>query len=272
MPIRTALLLLLLGRFASAAAAPAAVKPDPAAIDWVRLPGGTFLMGADDGGPERKPRRAVLVKPFRLARTEVTFAQYRACIKAGACTPVHAADGCLTFNGKAFVKDVLPADFQADEQPVVCVDWNQAAAFSRWAGGRLPSEAEWEYAARGAGEERAYPWGNEPATCERAVMNDGGAGCGKAKAWPVCSKPAGNTPQGLCDMAGNVWEWTQDGYHPTYAGAPADARPWEDARALLRVRRGGGWRFDAAQLRNVNRRGDTPYFRGRGQGFRPARN
>ena len=144
------------------------------------------------------------VKSFQLAKTEVTNKQYKACVEAGACTPPSSYEG-------------------GDDQPVVNVDWNQAKAFSEWVGGRLPSEAEWEYAARSGGKERKYPWGDEEPSCERAVMNQGGNGCGRNATWPVCSKTAGNTSQGLCDMAGNVWEWTQDWYHDSsYAIANFD--------------------------------------------------
>ena len=195
-------------------------QPGDAGIEWVTIPGGS-------------------VPTFRLAKTEVTFGQYGKCVKAGACTPPrHASLG--------------------DDHPVVGVDWEQARSFSEWAGGRLPTEAEWEYAARSGGKERDYPWGSEASSCDRAVeaaglQGGGGPGCGKESSWPVCSKPAGRTEQGLCDMAGNVWEWVQD------------------SDGTLRVIRGGGWRGGGRRARATSRTGVAPDRRYDSLGFRPAR-
>jgi formylglycine-generating enzyme required for sulfatase activity len=228
-----------------------------AGIRWVRIPGGSFMMGSESGDPNEKPVHGVTVKSFEMAKTEVTNKQYRACVEAGACTA--PGSGCESYSS-------------ADEQPVVCVDWKQAAAFSAWVGGRLPSEAEWEYAARSAGENWEYPWGNEEATCGRAVMFQDAEGCGRNAAWPVCSKTAGDTRQGLCDMAGNVWEWTQDGYHDSYDGAPENGGAWEIPAGSNRVVvRGGSWLFDAAFLRAAHRGKGFPGMRYGSLGFRPAR-
>ena len=184
----------LLGRLKAAdapegAAAGAAGK---AGIEWVSIPGGSFQMGSSSGGSDEQPVHTVRVSSFALMKTEVTFGQYRQCVSAGACTPAHTSDGsCYVYDGDTWGKGTLPSSFQGDEQPVVCVDWEQAQAFAAWAGGRLPTEAEWEYAARSGGKSWTYPWGEETASCSRAVMDDGGNGCGEVRTWPVCSKQRG---------------------------------------------------------------------------------
>lgn len=243
-------------------AACAAPRPAPerVAIDWVRLPAGSFWMGSGEF-PNEQPVHKVTLKAFSLARTETTNAQYAACVAAGACA---APD-----------PDCLAPAFRGPDQPVVCVSWDMARAFAAWAGARLPSEAEWEYAARSAGGEARYPWGDEAPDCSRVVFGDSpaGPGCGRGATWPVCSKPAGNTRQGLCDMGGNVWEWTEDRYHEDYRGAPADGSAWISEPATPnRSDRGGQWDGDAHNLRVWNRDNENPAIRAeRGTGFRLAR-
>ena len=158
-----------------------------AAITRVYIPGGLYSMGSSQWS-DSKPVHQVQEKPFEMAKSPVTNKQYQACVAAGAC--VELSTKCAT------------APFTGDDQPVVCVTYEMAATFAAWAGGRLPSEAEWEYAARSGGKNRAYPWGDAPPTCERAVLSEKGYGCGAKTSAPVCSRPKGNTQQGLCDMAG----------------------------------------------------------------------
>jgi formylglycine-generating enzyme required for sulfatase activity len=237
------------------------VTPGKAGVQWVTIPGGTFIMGSKDMDLRASmPRRRVTVKSFQMAKTLVTNKQYKACVKAGVCT---APVSC----GK---------QFQGDDNPVVCVDWKQAKTFSEWIGGRLPSEAQWEYAARSGGQDWKFPWGDDPATCDLAIMGRTVVGdplrmgCGKHSSWPVCSKPAGNSKQGLCDMAGNASEWVQDWYHDSYAGAPADDNSWDDG-GTLRVFRGGGWSDDSWDLRSAGRSEYPPESCANNLGFRPVR-
>lgn len=229
-------------------ASPPKASPKALGIEWVKIPGGSFMMGSNEWD-NTKPVHRVTVKSFEMSKTLVTNKQYNACVAAGGCTEAHASDGtCYVYirdvrrvageNENGWIQGVLPDSSKGDYNPVVCVDWEQARRYSEWAGGRLPSEAEYEYAARSAGKDWKYPWGNEEATCERAVMQELGKRCGKNATWPVCSKASGNTVQGLCDMAGNASAWTQDLFHDSYNGAPADGSAWEIPAGSERVFRG----------------------------------
>lgn len=211
--------------------APAAVAEAPKlksaaalGIQWIQIPAGSFMMGYEYS-PRAKPVHAVTIKAFQLAKTTVTQKQYQACVDAGACTPTGE-----------YCKD----PFKGDNQPVVCVDWNQARTFAEWAGARLPTESEWEYAARGVGKNWDYPWGSEEPTCDHVVAKN----CIPGTKSPGCSKPKGNTPQGVCDMLGNVYQWVMDSYQDSYAGAPTDGNPFTGP-SQYRVKRGTGFMYAA---------------------------
>lgn len=246
-----------------------------AGAGWVTIPGGSFMMGTDAPRVfvDAQPVHRVTVPTFQMARTLATFGQYKACVKDGACSPAHVSDGsCVVWDEATGLRfGELPEPFQGDDRPVVCVDWDQAQAFAKWAGGRLPTEAEWEYAARGGGQEQQYPWGDEKPSCKRAVMDSGRKGCGRASTWPICSKPKGNTKQGLCDMAGNAWQWVQDWHHGSYDGAPADGSAWEAPADTARSMRGGSWRFDGSMLGVADRNLGDPDSRRSDLSLRLAR-
>jgi formylglycine-generating enzyme required for sulfatase activity len=163
-----------------------AVAVDPAAGgDWCEVQPGEYPIGRDPVVP-----RTVEVETFEISRTPVTNAQYREYVDAtGALPPPH-----------------WPAD---DALPVVLVDWHEAAAFCAWAGGRLPTEEEWEKAARGT-DGRTWPWGDEEDPRRAHV----GAGLKGGSPEPVESRPDGASPYGVHDAAGNVWEWVTDEHHP----------------------------------------------------------
>ncbi|MEM6456164.1 MAG: SUMF1/EgtB/PvdO family nonheme iron enzyme [Acidobacteriota bacterium] len=233
--------------------------------EMIQLPVGSFLMGdADSAYADERPVRRVEIQAFEISRTEVTVAQYRACVEAGGCDePTSELSSCN-----------WPIEDRANH-PMNCMSWYEAQRYAAWAGMRLPSEAEWEYAARSAGLDRAYPWGDEAATCQRAVLSEQqlGTGCdGMAHTQAVCSKPLGNTEQGLCDMAGNVREWVEDDWHGNYSGAPTDGSAWIDTpRASFRVLRGGSWRLIPRFARVAYRYRGAPSYRNDFLGFRVAR-
>ena len=179
----------------------------------------------------------VTVQPFALDVTEVTADGYAACVRAGACT----ADG---LEGEEATYGVAGKG----AHPINYVDWNQATAYCRWAGERLPTEEEWEWAARGQGRGTTYPWGYV-APGSRACWNRQDGTCA------VGSYLTGDAPGGIHDLAGNVSEWTASNYD-----------------AYARVTRGGGGGFPAASpLRAADRHGQAPASRGLDLGFRCAR-
>jgi len=241
-----------------------------AGIVWVKIPGGRFEMGSNKYGSE-KPVHTVRVRSFYMSKTEVTVGQYRKCVEAGRCTEPDTGSYCNW--GKSGRED----------HPINCVDWGQARTFAKWVGANvdLPTEAEWEYAARSAGRKVKYAWGNQEPSCRYAVMSDGGYGCGEERTWSVCSKKRGNTKQGLCDMSGNVWEWVLDEWHGSYSGAPSNgSQAWGDvptcrqrcdAGSARRVSRGGSWDDDADRLRVASRDRVSPVSRRNYLGFRLRR-
>ena len=196
----------------------------------VRVPGGRFIMGCDDAADRacraNETRSKPSLKTFWIDKTEVTVDAYRSCVDKGLCTAPGTGRDCnWGRSGRG-------------RHPVNCVSWHQATEFCRYMGKRLPSEQEWEKAARGSNG-RKYPWGNETASCKYAVIDgEGGDGCGRDSTWPVGSKTAGVSPYGAFDMAGNVWEWTTDKYRAT---------------GSARVVRGGAWNYKAKYGRASHR-------------------
>jgi hypothetical protein len=211
----------------------------------VPIPAGIFLMGsrAAEGSPEEHPMHEVAVAAFLIDRAEVTVADYAACIRAGACTPQRGPHPLCN-----------PPDAGRDSHPVNCVDHGQADAYCRFAGKRLPSEREWEYAARGGSELRRFSWGEEPPDGQRACYDHIG----------TC--PAGSFPPGafgLLDMSGNVWEWTS-----TWFGRYPD----EPEAGTHRVYRGGSFsRRFPKWLRNAIRNRYEPEAWSASLGIRCAR-
>ncbi|MFQ6018707.1 MAG: formylglycine-generating enzyme family protein [Kiloniellaceae bacterium] len=213
-------------------AAAAGSRADNPLID---IAGGRFVFGSDDGEDNERPRQYREIAPFRITKFEITNRQYKAFVAAANHRP--------SFYGGHPVLG-LP------DHPVVGVSWADADAFCRFHGMTLPTEQQWERAARGA-EGRRYAWGDQPPAPER--VNRGAAQCcgpdeadGYPLTAPVGRYPSGMTPEGVADMTGNVWEWVEAWYNP-YDAAPA-------ARAeRFRVLRGGAWNSDAWRLRTTYR-------------------
>ena len=208
----------------------------------VVIPEGAFMMGCNDSIDNNcdvyeNPYHEVTVPEFKIDVTEVTVSQYRVCVEDNSsCSEPETND--------------VHCNWQYDdreEHPVNCINWQQAKEYCEWTGKKLCSESEWEKAARGT-DGRIYPWGNEVATCNRTVMDDGGDGCGEDQTWPVASKPSGI--YGLYDMAGNVYEWIEDDWRGTYDDAPDDGSARIDnPRTSDRSKRGGCFRHHAASQR-----------------------
>lgn len=199
-----------------------AAEVRPVSLEWVSIPGGEFSMGSTEEDDDCRPIHRVRVHPFRISRDEVTHAQYAAFLAAsGRKAPVHWGE----------------PRWSGDAQPVIGVSWDDAEAFCRWAGGRLPTEAEWEFAARGA-EGRRYPWGNQDPDKSRAVFHLD-VGFGQTAA--VGSAPTGATPLGVRDLAGNVFEWCADWYDAAYYAHSPQEDPAGPSHGTHRVIRGGSW-------------------------------
>ena len=214
-------------------------------IEWIQIPEGSLWV-SDTQNPSQS-MEIQFKRPFFVSKTEVTVAQYQRCVNAGACTPPSWND-CLLWSGGRYHSGEAPKSFRQPRRPVVCVSWSQARGFARWIGGDLPSESEWMYIAQSAGQGTSFPWGNQPANCDYAVMNvQGRAGCGEQRTWDVCSKPSGESEQGACDLAGNVWEWVLDegpasgGAQFPLEGGPRCANETCESPQSSHIARGGGW-------------------------------
>ena len=216
------------------------------ASERLPVPAGPFWMGSDDGDRDERPRRRISVGSFAIDRTEVTRADYAGCVRARACAPA--------------------TDYpdQTDPRlPQTGVSFPDAARYCRFAGGRLPTEREWEKAARGT-DGRRFPWG-EQADCGRGNWGAwaGEGPCGgvhPGRPEPVGRYPGGASPFGALDMAGNVWEWV-DAPYPPVAGE----------RTPRRVLKGGSCCSTFLEPRAANRIGYDPRYRDADIGFRCAR-
>ena len=208
-------------------------------MNMMYIPAGEFLMGSDDRDENEKPMHAVYLSAYWIDQTEVTNAQYALCVQAGACQPPLSSSS--TTRSQYFGNP----DFAG--YPVIFVDWGQATAYCAWAGRRLPTEAEWEKASRGT-EGAICPWGNTSPAPDRLNFN-GALG----DTTRVGSYPAGASPYGALDMAGNVWEWVSDWYSSGTYQSGVYENPTGPADGTRRVLRGGSWYYDLNKIRSAFR-------------------
>lgn len=273
--------------------------PDPPPVDeMIPIPAGRFMMGCDPSNPLEDvcaygvshvelPLRSVYLDAYEIDKYEVTNSEYRRCVEAGACNPPRKV-------GSKYREHYFD-DPDFDYYPVLFVSHWDAEDYCSWAGKRLPTEAEWEKAARGAVDTRKYPWGNEPQDCTRVAKDGDNHPCLDVQdSQPVGSYPRGASPYGLMDVSGNAFEWVADLYEVMYYSYAPDVNPPGPtfSRAVLSLPpkdefpypifsiRGGSnvdnaWYMRAAH-RHWGHHGDGPYtdepfFRSFRVGFRCAR-
>ena len=277
------------------------IVPDRSAISgdgpdsMVLVPAGEFMMGTpegSDGLPDEHPARLVYLGAFWIDRYEVTNADYEKFVRAtGYEPPANANPASTLWEHNAPLPGI-------EQHPVVNVSWLDAIAFCRWAEKRLPTEAEWEKAARGP-DGRVYPWGNEwdfekansasywakrtvqfnnSVDWEAFWLKGDGAAISREKGirgevltLPIASFPAGASPYGALDLAGNAAEWVQDWYNPNYYRTAPASDPQGPERGAIKAMRGGSWLKPAVSLRTTDRDWGTMDSRPSGTGFRCAR-
>ena len=225
-------------------------------MNLVYIPAGEFSMGSNNGDLDEKPIHTVYLDAFWIDRTEVTNEQYIKCISSGVCTQPSSISSSMYPN--------YYGNPEFDNYPVIHVDWNQANHYCAWAGRRLPTESEWEKAARGT-DGRTYPWGEE-ISCSQANYRD----CiGDTNA--VGSYASGVSPYGAYDMAGNVWEWVQDWYSAEYYVVSPNKNPLGPESGTYHVVRGGAWDFTPEYVTVSDRFWGTPDSASNDFGFRCAK-
>ena len=247
----------------AAKSAPPASSAQPKTVDpRAPIPAGEVLLGCNTWADtacalDEMPGRKVKLGAFEIDRTEVTVREYRACVDAGECNDKHVTEeGIEGVTLQPIEKCNYGRDGREDH-PINCVSHDQASAYCKWAGGSLPTEAQWQKAAAG-GDSWPYPTGESTLTCEHAVMSQQGDGCGRGTTWPVGSKPKGKSPYGALDMAGNVAEWVIDWYDARYYREAPESDPAGPAQGAMRSVRGGNWRDAAPRMLRTSARDKRP--------------
>lgn len=228
-------------------------------VPMASIPAGEFWMGVDGplGLEDERPRHRVWLDPYAMDVYEVTTGRYA---------------GFLIANGHGAPWQWESVNLQHDgDRPVIGVDWHDAEAYCRWTGKRLPTEAEWERAARGT-DERRYPWGNQDPSSKSANYALGARFSYSQVLMPVGHYESGKSAAGLYDMAGNVWEWVQDWYSADYYEESPDRNPPGPTEGMFKVLRGGAWSELPKYLLTYGRFKLSPTTRNAFTGFRCAKN
>ena len=231
------------------------VSTDPASsgggfnpAEEVLIPAGSFQMGCDVYNPREecrfneRPLHTVRLSAYYIDKYEVTNARYQACVEAGGCT--------MPADVSSYTRNPYYGTSTYADYPVLDVTWQQASTFCAWEGKRLPTEAEWEKAARGSSDTRKYPWGSSAPDCTK--LNYGGSATDPS--WcvgdttRVGAYPGGASPYGVMDMAGNVWEWVNDWYDDNYYFVSPLGNPQGPTTGDERVARGGSWYYGGDYL------------------------
>ena len=218
-------------------------------VDFVDIVGGVYLRGST-AHSNSLPMKLVSIEDFKISRTEITVFQYQRCVDAGGCTTPMSGGFCTW------------AKAGKETHPINCITWAESLRYADWLNSMdtqhtvsVITEAQWEYAAKSSGQDIIYPWGNDPVSCDRANIRESRSnfGCGTRSTAPVCARsqtaqvnppalPGGDSAQGVCDLVGNIAEWTQDYYEHNYNSAPVDGSAHVGFLGnRFRIVRGGSW-------------------------------
>ncbi|MCL2845229.1 MAG: formylglycine-generating enzyme family protein [Chitinivibrionia bacterium] len=214
----------------------------------VQIRGGTFNRGSERGNPDERPVREITVDAFRLDKRPVSNNDYQQCVNAGRCSRPNTAN-CFLWTNQGLTRMTPPEELLAPNNPVICITWRQASEYCRFRGGRLPTEAEWEFAATNGGR-TTFSWGNERPTPQRARFRS------RSSVQVYTFDGVGDF--GLVDMNGNVWEWVNDRYEQDFYQFAPQHNPRGPQVGRFNVIRGGGWYSEERALRGTNRQWFAP--------------